>query len=885
MPSPLSGDFEAVLQVSGRVINRLLASLHQNAFELPHLPSFPHSIGMRIGDGRAIDRVRGRVDAQVSVPRVALIHGATDRFLLEVGIRAWYRADPGSEPLPAFIHGTVRAEYRFEAIDPQCVGWRHLAGDYLWVRVVKDSVRFEGTAEKDWAAEDDSFTARRAADAESDATTQARITRQIAGLLATRFEAAPQPVSDRFKRGTMRSLNTAIGGAAVVLPLGLSVDQPVGDIASVDRVLLEGADFAVGVDVNYVMTQVRAVLGPANVNALSQTIPVGTFTVYRVRVDPPVVSWEPRGTHAVIRVKVNGTAKTNSWLADAAFLVDQEVHFTLDAGRLVLRPGPRVVAITASGLFSGTVSQFVRAALDAAVGPIIADACAKAQPTLDTMTSRMQPLLDQLRKLDEQANVAIDRAAFSADGVVLRGTIALAPRKAPALTFARTAQNDGHSALQSWIPGGRIDQLEWSWRWFGAGAPAPRTVVHGDRFLLRRPGRLAGRWGTQLGLTDPLPGVDGWGSVCLRLRGVQVDAVSGELVPVETAQRCIRFGVNIAVRIADAPRLFLRDVPERSRNASLPELALFRADTGHAAADGANTLLLHADGGWDQETASALREGLNRCRRFDAGLSLLVLFREGSLDDADPSALAEIAQVAQEAGIAVLANEDVRGAWSSALGLHAGTGDPGWGLIGPSGVVAWAHQGRISGEALGAALDTHLEPSRSATPMPIAGEVEIGSRISATALHPGVGPKWSEIPEFEDPCPPIPLGRLGAGGAIVAFVQKGSSSSAARLRELSAQFGKRAANDPLVVAVVDGADAEGAEALRNELGLDFAVLPDPAGAVTDRFGVAVWPSTMTLDRAGVVSEIRTGFVGRSDSAPNEPPDPDDPRPAGPLTVS
>ena len=108
------------------------------------LPSFPHSVRMRIGDDHAFEGVRGVAHAQVSVPRVELIHGATDRFILEVGVRAWYRPDPGTEPLPAFIHGTVRAEYRMQDIDPSCPGWSRKAADFLWIRVVRDSVTLSG---------------------------------------------------------------------------------------------------------------------------------------------------------------------------------------------------------------------------------------------------------------------------------------------------------------------------------------------------------------------------------------------------------------------------------------------------------------------------------------------------------------------------------------------------------------------------------------------------------------------------------------------------------------------------------------------------------------------------------------------------------------------
>ena len=53
----LTGDFDAVLQVSGGVVTRLLAGMHQNAFTRPDLPSFPHMMSLRIGDGRALEGV------------------------------------------------------------------------------------------------------------------------------------------------------------------------------------------------------------------------------------------------------------------------------------------------------------------------------------------------------------------------------------------------------------------------------------------------------------------------------------------------------------------------------------------------------------------------------------------------------------------------------------------------------------------------------------------------------------------------------------------------------------------------------------------------------------------------------------------------------------
>ena len=147
MPNPLTGDFEAVLQVSGSTVNRLLASMHQNAFTDPKTPSFPHSVRMRLGDDHAFEGVRGVVHAQIGVPQVELYHGVTDRFHLALGVRAWFRADPGTKPMATYIHGTVHADYRLRDIPSNCLGYAHTAAGFLWVRVVRDSVRFLGTAE------------------------------------------------------------------------------------------------------------------------------------------------------------------------------------------------------------------------------------------------------------------------------------------------------------------------------------------------------------------------------------------------------------------------------------------------------------------------------------------------------------------------------------------------------------------------------------------------------------------------------------------------------------------------------------------------------------------------------------------------------------------
>lgn len=92
----------------------------------------------------------------------------------------------------------------------------------------------------------------------------------------------------------------------------------------------------------------------------------------------------------------------------------------------------------------------------------------------------------------------------------------------------------------------------------------------------------------------------------------------------------------------------------------------------------------------------------------------------------------------------------------------------------------------------------------------------------------------------------------------MAFVRLGSPSSEEQLEALGT---RRSEDGSFTVAVVEGLDAEGAEALRAERGLDFAVVGDPGGRMAERLGVSVSPTVITLDAAARVTGIATGREG------------------------
>ena len=871
MVNAVTGDFEAVVQVSGLTINRLLATMHQNAFTDPTRPSFPHSVTMRLGDDHPVDGVRGRLEAQIGAPRIVLANGATDHFGLEVDIRAWYRGDPGTAAFPTYINGMVRAEYRIQDVDPHCRGWSNIAQDYFWVRVVEDSVEFHGTAVDDWTPFQPvaSVVAGAGSAPTTPAENIAKVRKQVVGLLLRRFQATPHPVSKRFRKGSLRSLHKPIGGSAVVVPVGLT-REPTGSLASVNDLFLDGSDVAIAVSIEYIMSLLNPTLRAVR-SYDGQSVPVHISTdwpqpdidtVYRISVDPPQIQWQPHGWYGVFNVKIHGSAKTDSVAADATFDVEQNVTLGFDsgAGTLSLTAGNLKVTANADGLYSGTVADAVRDNVYDTVKAIVDQAVKDIQQVLDSLTARILPdpstpvdatqnVIGLLRSLDGQAGARLTDCVFRTEGVVLRGQIRLSPRRRPVVQWEMTAARDGFSALQSWIPGGRIDQFEWRWYWSNS-QPADQATLN-DRFVLHRPWGAVSRWGVQLRSAHSLPGIDGNGRLCLQVTGVQTDPVSGQLVPISSVWRCLRFGVFLD--LFHTPQLFLRDVPELVQDVPFPQLAVVRAGGGNERSTATNVLVLYLEHLWDAVTASTLRGGLEACRRYDAGLLAVVLFKEGVLTTAGARALKSVDEFVAHLGVPRIVNEDVRGSWARALGFHGGSAQPQWRLVSPAGAVTWAPEGHVTADMLGKVLDTRLQPSPPATPVQMRDGLEIGVHVAPDALHP---PSY----DFFDPnCPP-PLGpgRAGTRQSVVTFVQPGSLQTPhiSQHSERSARSGE----GPVNVVVVYGGSAE-TEPLMQALGPDVIIVPDPTGVIADRFNIGTWPTTVTIEPGGMVSAVEVGVLG------------------------
>ncbi|MEV8434928.1 TlpA family protein disulfide reductase [Streptomyces chartreusis] len=857
MANPLTGDFEAVLQVSGRTVDRLVASMHQNAGTEPDVPSFPHSLSLRIGDTYDLDGVRGRVEAQLGAPRVKLLIGYTDVFGLEVDVRARFRPDLGTTPLPEFIHGVVRARYRIHQIDPDCPGWSRGARDHLWIRVVKDSVEFAGTAVDEW----DPGHIVHPGDEEE---VNERIVRQLAFLLATRFEAAPHKVHRSFRLGSMRSLRSG-SASAVALPLSLSGATPAGQITSLDRIVLDGSDFAAALRVETLMAQVEPHLTVIRAFTASYTTTISPVVGpnkiihHTARVTSATAAWEVAGgDNGVIRIRVEGVVDSDSsWAPSISFRVNQPLFVGFDAtsDTLSINAAEPGVQVTATGLFaSQELTDTVHAAIKQAV---------KAQThgisPVEVGASRSE-LQSQLRTLDKKARARFSHGVFTADGVVLHGRISLAPRHRPVTAFSVTPGQDGFSALDSWAPGGRIDSFAWSWHWNSkatAGSATPK-----DKFLLRRP---LGTSGPTSGVPKPLPGLDGRGWVCVTLRGVQTDSETGALVPFTVREHCTLFGTLLGLKRpislesgARRKRILDKLWPEVELP-GLPEIGLVDMYALPAEqATAANTLIVHFGDGFNHETAETLARGLEASTRRDAGLTVVALFGEGVLESRDSTLFSDVEAFAQRIGTPVVAVEDVAGALKERLSIDPW--DTAWRMLAPDGGLTWMHDGSLDPELLGREFNGLLWPSPPPRWVAIEPAKPVGHLLSPAILGK------LDFESDERPCPPVPFGH---SGTVIVFVHPDALSSHAQLESLTHDHDPDAADSVQMVAVVDGDEDQAQALMQSQTGL--VALADPTGDLAERFGVRIWPTTYFVDGQRTVTSYVQGFRG-SDAADPQPPD-------------
>lgn len=844
MPNSLTGDFDAIVQVSPATANRLLASLHQNWGDDNGVRTLPHRSVIRIDDpGLSGDLagVRGTAYVQLGAPLGAIVPSAPTDVDVSIWIRARYRADAGSTPLPEFVHAKVTARFR---IEPEPPGAPPGLGATVSSNDSHITVTEHGLSVVD----------------------AKKIAALVRWFLRTRIDAV-LPLDGTLPSGVAGpvGMQDAQGRQAVAFPVALGAAAASGNPGDV---ILGSSDFAMAVSKDFILSLVQPSL-----DALKPLKP--TFTIsaygatahYTVTISTAQATWFPDGR---IRIHVAGKATTPAWWApNVSFTVGQDLklvfHFPAFSDGVVASIVPQgEVSATASagGPLAGTAESIAKSNAKARFVQARENAIAQAAPLIDQAMARIQLLKQVLSEIDAAATLPYDGVEPGPDGIALRGRVVLSPRKASRIEFNELGDGTGYTAFDTWVPGGRVTSFQWTW-WRSdyptnvlTGGPEVKSRTHSDRFLLQEPNLPAlpyvpppSSGGTVTAAsanvaTDVLvdPGTPVWGQVCLQVYGEHTHPVNGGLYsvsesfilqPLLACSFALPFELPTTKKIPIKLLLFDPDPPDFT--------PILHVDLGTGMTQpgaSATKVLVVAAAGDPAADLAAVREALQASGVGRTRLLIAVTTPAGP--DAISRSFATVARQLQRDHPGAILAFAPDGDWTGQFDLRAG-GGPALRFMDAGGRLAFRHDGRPDVGALAQALRQHLDsgagPVRLRRLQPY---VRPGDRAPDFALDLASGRRTY-------------LRRLRGRPAAIAFAPPDAATFeplAARLaRGRNADAADRA---NMIVVLYDGGRIDAAW-VRRAVHADAAVVLDAGNAVGQSYGIQARPTLVLVDRDGRVS--------------------------------
>lgn len=942
MANNLTGDYEAVLQVSVRQINGLLATLHQHGGEPPDKwPRFPHrAVGMAVGGlpkildrgvvlytkwlgsavqalrgsgpsfgssaspleigaqlaekappGAAVrlreslevlekarveavapNRVRGQADVQISTPVISFVDGSTSEVTVHVYIRANYTPESGTAPLPAPIHGEVRITYQLVVNDKNA----------LEVQVPSDvsKIRFFPTPGSGLtqAQADNEFAVHiRKAVRENFTPTTVDLG---AGFKLVEFKAVGS--SGNFRPPAYVDALGSGAGQALALPVQLSdAEAPAGAINSVTNLFLGTSDFAIAVSQEYVKTKFAPTL-----DHLRQfkkdfliEIPVGTNPTYHLSVTNVDLKFKIGSMDLIINAKAVTGADPFPNFNNIG--ISQRLTLALIGQSVILQASDSDLSIT--GLPSEIAGYDI---IGRARNVIIAErdkALPAAQAAITQAFQHTRQLLnDALVKFDPSASASYTAVEVNPDGIIVRGAIETKYHYYPEMHIDYSGDGNFWTALNCWIRGGRIDSFVWHWveeavylaanwhqwssrfEWTIPWAGKNKSATEEHRFTYLIPDELKDRPSFSKG-------------VCLTIEGAQVMA-HGNAVSVTGAEASgsCRVTSHEPILVVDpiAEAIFVAlHMPDGPVG---PDGVIEETITGHInilaahplAAGGVTTnSLIHFAGARAARPLEALNQALAQIRRRDFALTSVIVLPRGTFASSRhreveeqlglvqersagralvteaSDATSERARQSQErfSGPLIITEDYVEG-WTRCFGVAE---TPATYLVNARGEFVWKQEGRLDPERLAAALDEHLVPSRQRPPLPL--------RLAVQPGKPALDATFAD-----DRGQVLALRRLRGKSVLLVFWQSWSAPCIRELRRLQQLHDAGGERAPVIVAVNGGEARVVIEKVRRESKLTFILVPDPDQRIARLYGVACWPTTVSINPDGVVDRIQFG---------------------------
>ena len=790
--------------------------------------------------------LQGQVQLQVFPPTVSIADQAGTQFTLSIEMISRYFPDPHTSPLAEFLRGVLQITCPLQKVVSQ-------SSDMVDINVNADQVGINYSPSNQALSPED----------------QAGINLLIRNALRNSFQPSNTLLPSNLQFVQFKLLPQAPGCIAMLLNLTATGAAFPGNPGTMNTSFVSANDqFALAIGKNFILSSMQPVLD--GISSLfpqdtpTYTSPWGSHVKYRVSLSSISIDLQDTG-EIVLSISVEAQQLTHHGWAPSTITVAAQLPFALqaDGNTADLVPLDNInVNVHASGgilpdwllgLFQGDFVTAVKNARDQALAN--SGVFDQVRRLLDVnqnlggfLNSLLVPPSNRPLYQPPLLSLAYTNVEIKASGIVLHGSIAVAERRLVAMpglmsgggvavggwsapyvefeqipphsTVVYQPRGPDYSALKSWIPGGTIDDYEWS-------RQGQTFQTDTDKFVL-----LASPPGV-VGTAMSAAAISPFLSLCLTVRGHRLSAYGPVVTEQVSASVC---GYNL-VSVLPGGLKGAAASPSASAMIALaqPSPAGQVQVVGHFAAQpdvagrGTPNLVVYFASTKTANFADVVTRVVNSRKQQNAATVVLAVV---------PSQ--QISKLMYTPGV-VYAEERDR-VWAQLFGVSS-TEEPVTLIVNPEGRILWEAMGDVDEAALAAALEKHLVVCGFGWSGMIRSNVRIGQPAPNFLFSYADGKN-------------LTLRKL-IGRRVAIVFSSGTPASRDAVRTAQ-QPSARSNSDPPLVLVVSDQDPKSAAASSSGGKLSPIIVPDPKREIASAYGVQVWPTTISVDGSGLVAAIQLG---------------------------
>jgi peroxiredoxin len=683
------------------------------------------------------------------------------------------------------------------------------------------------------------------------------ISAQVRKVLRHQFVAAdvPMPAGSRFAEfialGGQPDPSQALAPSqAFALPLQLSDSAAGGNIHSVNKHLLGGFDFAIAVSKEYVISKFQPTLDTLRQFQKDVTVHVTDIGVvdpdYHVSVSSADLFFENGG----IKLEIHAKATTHHTIAPNYnnIVIKQLIRLVLADQSVTLQASDSDLTIDGiTGLFADKARSKTRSEIiderNKALNPEPPGTPPGTVISQSFNNARKQ-LNETLLKFDPFSSVSYKALETNPDGIVLRGAIAPSGpgwRLDPVVDFKVAADGKSLTAFNSWIPGGRVDAYRWTWPVGGsAGAVVSVKVGHNndedafDRFVLATPSDVAAT-----------------GRICLRIEGTRMspDGIEEGI----TAGEICKPWWSEPILTAPYGSLDVLDPiwnpPVVDQEQPL-DFIVDDAIAGHVSVMGQSpptgglttNTLIHFAGRNIERPLETLSHALSQMRQPHMSLVLFLVLPMGTFATRRSELQAQLGSLDERFTRNLHITEDYAGGWTKAFAAPEG---PSTHLLNARGQLVWKREGKLNPDRVATALDEHLLPALAPR-----------SVLMQLAAQPGEQAPDAFFRDDQGGC--VTLRRLRGQPILLNFWKSWSKPCLRELRRLQSLQEQQGGSAPAIMAV-NSEDHAALSDVRCQKNLTLRLIPDRNQSIAELYGVQCWPTTISINQEGIIDRIQFGL--------------------------